>query len=413
MSLYGDLVWPEVRERLAEATLVLPVGAIEQHGPHLPLTVDLELAEAIARELGSRLSGLVAPAIAYGARSLPQSGGGSAFPGTIHTTGATLVSYYAEILASYGRAGVRDLVVVNGHYENEPFLFEAIEVCRDSGGFDRVNVVAVSWWSVVSADILDTLFSGEFPGWHAEHAGLCETSLMLYVRPEAVRSERPEHDAPPRDGVYIAPLDAGAISDRGVLASAARASRDSGALLFEHVCAELESLVRSTQRPRLSDERQRSVFVGGPIVHALGDGEFAPGLRRLISELADAFERSGWEVLSAHRVEGFGDRSASFTSEEIVTRDFDWMNRCDVFVPVLPADAGTALRTDGTHVELGWALALGKPVVAVMPSPLPAGYGHMLRGLKTFPRVASVDLAAAEARPEAVVEAATRSTAST
>jgi creatinine amidohydrolase len=241
---YGDLASPEVAHALSGEQLILPVGAVEQHGPHLPLTVDIDIAGALATELARRLGAYLAPGIVYSARSLPQSGGGSSFPGTIAVRGTTLIDYFADILTAYARCGAKSLVVVNGHYENEPFLFEAMEVCREAGQLDAVEVISLSWWSIVTEEFLAELFNGTFPGWHAEHAGVCETSLMLHLRPELVRPIRPEHRHPPRAGIYLHPIDPRKISDRGVLGGTSRSSPEIGRALFQHVCDELESLVR-------------------------------------------------------------------------------------------------------------------------------------------------------------------------
>lgn len=242
---YGDLTSPEVTERLRGERLILPTGAIEQHGPHLPLTVDIDIAEALASEMAHRLGGYLAPGISYSARSLPQSGGGPSFPGTIAVRGTTLIEYYTDVLTSYIRSGARSLIVVNGHYENEPFLFESMEVCRESGRLDGVEIISLSWWSVVTQGLLAELFNGDFPGWHAEHAGLCETSIMLHLRPEIVRPPRPEHPHPPLAGVYLHPIDPAQISNGGVLARTSGSSAEIGRSLFEHICDQLESLVRN------------------------------------------------------------------------------------------------------------------------------------------------------------------------
>lgn len=241
---FGDLASSEVLETLRGNRLILPVGAVEQHGPHLPLTVDIDIAEGLAAELAGRLDACLAPGIVYSARSLPQSGGGPSFPGTIAVRGTTLIHYFTDIVSSYILSGVRSFVIVNGHYENEPFLMEALETCREEGRLQGVEVILLSWWSAVTPDFLKTVFTGHFPGWHAEHAGVCETSLMLYLRPETVRPARPRHARPPLAGVYLHPIDPEQISDRGVLASTAGATAQIGEALFDHVCNELESLVR-------------------------------------------------------------------------------------------------------------------------------------------------------------------------
>lgn len=62
-------------------------------------------------------------------------------------------------------------------------------------------------------------------------------------------------------------------------------------------------------------------------------------------------------------------------------RDYAWMRECDVFVPVLPVLDGTLLRTDGTHIELGWASALGRPIVGITDQPFAESASHLLKGL--------------------------------
>ena len=90
-----------------------------------------------------------------------------------------MINYFVDIFKSYVRSGAKRIVVLNGHYENEPFLFEAPELCRENNNFNDVSIMGLSWWSIVDKAFCDTLFSGEFPGWHAEHASMAETSLML------------------------------------------------------------------------------------------------------------------------------------------------------------------------------------------------------------------------------------------
>ena len=241
---YANLAWPAVSNALKSQLLLLPVGAIEQHGPHLPLSVDIDIPTGIVRRIATELKALVAPSISYGARSLPHSGGGHAFPGTIFVRGRVLVDYYADVIRGYAEAGARKILVINGHYENEAFLFEGIELCREVGWLGSTQVVALSWWSTVEDKLLEALFSLQFPGWHAEHAGLCETSLMMYLRPEVVGKARPDNDRPPRGGIYRSDVEAHEIAVEGVLANSSGASREIGERLFEHVCDEICKVAR-------------------------------------------------------------------------------------------------------------------------------------------------------------------------
>lgn len=149
--------------------------------------------------------------------------------------------------------------------------------------------------------------------------------------------------------------------------------------------------------------RTRKVFVGGPIRDAISQKGYDVALRKLIIDVLSVLEDAAYEVFSAHRAEDFGlDRSQS--SHDIACRDFDWMKRCDIFVAILPPGQNGVLRTDGTHVELGWASALGKPILAVAPLPLPPSYGHLLRGLSDIARVDFIDICEVQKCPSVVQE---------
>src|ERR1700674_974647 len=101
-----------IREEAKDAILVLPVGSVEQHGPHLPLTVDTEIPVRLASMLVERVKGVVPPAISYGARSLPQSGGAPSIPGTVHIRGSVLTEYLKDVVSGYHATGVRPLGVL-------------------------------------------------------------------------------------------------------------------------------------------------------------------------------------------------------------------------------------------------------------------------------------------------------------
>ena len=120
--------WVEYQSRLAaKPVLFLPCGALEQHGPHLPLGVDAMLASDIARRVASALGGLVAPPLNYGYKSQARCGGGQTFPGTTSLDGEHLIGVVRDIIREFVRHGVERLVLVDGHYENQWFLTEAIE----------------------------------------------------------------------------------------------------------------------------------------------------------------------------------------------------------------------------------------------------------------------------------------------
>ena len=244
MSSFENLTSENIRAQAPRGILVLPVGSVEQHGPHLPLTVDIAIPSRIAATLVDKIHGFIAPAISYGARSFPQSGGGPELPGTVHVRGTVLTEYLKDIISGYVSTGFRSIVVLNGHYENESFLFEALELCREEGRLEGAKIIALSWWSLVPDSLLDKLFGGQFPGWHAEHASACETSLMLHLDKELVGPARLDNSTPPRAGIYLFPIEPSKISNRGVLGTTSISTPEIGTELFEEVCSRLETLVR-------------------------------------------------------------------------------------------------------------------------------------------------------------------------
>ncbi|MDR6819954.1 creatinine amidohydrolase [Neorhizobium sp. 2083] len=252
-----DIPSPEIQAAVRDATIVWGIGSVEQHGPHLPVSVDFDIANSLSREVAGRVTnGLMAPTQPFGARSLPQSGGGLAFPGTIFITGDILINYLKQIIVGFAGLGCRKLVIVGGHFENEPFVFEAVDMARHERSLGGMSVTAFSWWSLVTQNWIDENVGERFPGWHAEHAGLTETSLMMYLRPSVVNDIRLDHPTPPQSGIYDHPLDLAATTTQGVLSSTVGATAKLGQRLFGHIvdqiCLKLES--ESTLRGEASKQ---------------------------------------------------------------------------------------------------------------------------------------------------------------
>jgi creatinine amidohydrolase len=167
--------------RLASNPLVIvPVGALEAHGPHLPLGADQIQAEATAIALADRTDALVAPTIPYG--SAP---GARRFPGTVSLTMSQLQVHATGVLSELARTGVRRLLVLSGHAERGHMsaLREAADETMRS--YPGVRVVVLSDY-----DFVYELRGRESPATDG-HAGLLETSRVLAIAPETVGPERP------------------------------------------------------------------------------------------------------------------------------------------------------------------------------------------------------------------------------
>lgn len=190
--------------------MLVPVGSLEQHGPHLPLDTDTAIADAVARGVAARIPGAwVAPALIYGSSGEHQS-----FAGTISIGTEALHVVLVELVRSVRTWGAR-VVFVNAHGGNVRALSDAVAQLV-SEGHD------VAWLPCTTEE-------------HDLHAGFTETSLMLHLRPEAVRLERAEAGSTaPLEEILPALVAGGvvAVSPNGVLGDPAGADAEEGARLL-------------------------------------------------------------------------------------------------------------------------------------------------------------------------------------
>ena len=241
--LAQHLTWEEYRE-MVKGVVILPIGSFEQHGPALPLNVDViiptSLAEGVAKEIGA----MVLPAITYGYKSQPTSGGGPLFPGTTSLDGETLIHLILDILRDTYRHGGRKFLLLNGHYENAAFATEAIDLFLREA--KDAHVVLLAWWDVVSTRLVDEIWAeAGFPGWDTEHAAIAETSLMLYYAPEEVRVDKIINDQSERTPKYaIFPPPADIVPKSGVLYKAKYASKEKGEKLARELISTITQIVK-------------------------------------------------------------------------------------------------------------------------------------------------------------------------
>jgi creatinine amidohydrolase len=185
-----DMTWPEVRDAAAAGLpALLSIGSTEQHGPHLPLATDSILPVGVALEAAREVPMVIAPAIRYGARSRALSGGGETFPGTVSLRLTTLIATISEVLLGLHRSGFGRIVVQNWHYENAGVLWEACDLAVGAAPDLRILLLENPMPDFTPQQ-LEELFPGGFPGWDVEHASIMETSMMLALRPELVRTDR-------------------------------------------------------------------------------------------------------------------------------------------------------------------------------------------------------------------------------
>ncbi|HWQ78537.1 MAG TPA: creatininase [Anaerovoracaceae bacterium] len=231
-----EMTWNDFDKIRRDGIVVLPVGSTEQHGPHLPLSVDAIISGGLSEMVAEEVGGAVAPAICYGYKSAPLSGGGPLFPGTLDLNGVTLINLVSDVLEELIRDDVKKILILNGHYENEAFILEAVDLI--SRKYPQVKIVEASWWDQISETVMDKVFDEvPFPGWALEHAAVAETSLTLYFRPDLVHMDRLVEDGVKEEltySVYPAPKEIVPVT--GLLATARSSSPEKGKLLAQDIC---------------------------------------------------------------------------------------------------------------------------------------------------------------------------------
>jgi creatinine amidohydrolase len=175
---FDQLAWPDVQALDPQKTAaLLPIGAIEAHGPHLPLATDVIISVEMARRAGEKLSqagytAVLLPPISYSAAEFARS-----FPGTVSVSRGTLQDLLRDIVQSIRRAGLRHVILANSHLD--PENIEALRQAASELDLIFPDKTRRRWVQTLT----DEFKSGSC------HAGQYETSLMLAVRPDLVKPE--------------------------------------------------------------------------------------------------------------------------------------------------------------------------------------------------------------------------------
>jgi creatinine amidohydrolase/Fe(II)-dependent formamide hydrolase-like protein len=254
--LLGELRWTEAERRFREVDIaLLPVGALEQHGPHLPLDTDAFDADYLARRVAEACSTprpLVLPLIPYGVSYHHED-----FAGTVSVSNEALSQLVYDIGMSCARNGICKLVIVNGHGGNTPTLqFAAQMINRDANIFTCVDTGETS--NADLAELCDTA--------NDVHAGEIETSTALATRPDLVDMVRAESFVPEFSIRYLNfstkrsvewYARTSRISSSGVLGDPGKASAEKGVKLWELMVSNLVELVEELKSMSLDEIYER------------------------------------------------------------------------------------------------------------------------------------------------------------
>jgi creatinine amidohydrolase len=247
---------PDVRGYLArDDRVIIPFGAIENNGPHLPLVSDTVAAQAVADAASSSTGVVVAPAIPWGASAVNMG-----FPGTITLEPRVLERIVEGVCLSLAFHGFRRFAIVSGHYENVWPAASAAETLRDRG----LLVAQLDLWRLVKKLCRDLAVTDQMP---FGHGGEVTTSVILASAPELVARDRMEAEIPP-DGyglkyyrTYPEVMGFAAwdeVSRSGSVGDPTAASADAGGEVIGRVAETLAELLADMREADLPPPREFS-----------------------------------------------------------------------------------------------------------------------------------------------------------
>jgi len=218
MKLLEEMSWPEIEAGLAQTrTVILPVGATEEHGPHLPTFTDTIQALEVARAAAECCDIFLAPPLHYGVCRSTRG-----FPGTITVGHDALRACMEDLLLSFCDSGFENILILTGHAGGQ-HLAALEEACQRALEERDFCVSLVSLFDLIDSKDVETPGDG--------HSGEIETSLMMHLRSDLVKG-RPEGHFPKRPRFLIL-RDVRYLMGNGIMGDPAPASPEKGRVFFE------------------------------------------------------------------------------------------------------------------------------------------------------------------------------------
>ena len=237
-TLWDEMSWPEVEQHrdAGGRMVILPIGATEQHGPHLPLNVDSVFAGAFCMYASAKTGVPVLPTITYGC----SLGHTDRWPGTLSLMPETLILTVREIADFLIRTGFERLLIVNSHWGNTSAVRCAIDRVR----FEHAGRFSLGLRNTF--EITPALWKQFIDDGDDFHANRAETAMMMFLSPGSVRTDRIEDDPDRTAGkvfTYVVPQ----TSTNGLTGKPSLATSEDGKRLFIEVGDALAALVAAAR----------------------------------------------------------------------------------------------------------------------------------------------------------------------
>lgn len=254
--LWEQMTWPEIEAYLKTVdTAILPCGAIEQHGPHLPVDIDYFDAKYMAFKVAEACEDpkpLVLPTIPFGVSYHHDD-----FKGTLSVTNDALSKFVYDLGMSLAKNGIKKIIILNGHGDNEPTLTYAAQMInRDAKIFVCVDTGETS--DVDLYGLIDTP--------NDIHAGEIETSTALALRPDLVQMDKAVNETIQFGSKFLDYdnergvnwyVQTNKISESGVMGDATKASAEKGQKMWELMIHHMVKFVESIKNTPLEELYQK------------------------------------------------------------------------------------------------------------------------------------------------------------
>ena len=231
----SNLTHEDFKAALGKTSLaILPVGSLEQHGPHLPASTDSIIVSHVASKVAENLGAFLLPAVSYGVsfEHAPLL--------NVSIADQTLSSLVADICDSLGQNGLQEVVVLNGHHGNLGAL-QYVQQHLAARGRARIKAYTFHYWHFLGAEF--------------DHAGEIETSLMLAISPGFVRMERAvpgskklTESKPVYSAITSAPGSFRAVTGNGVWGDPRKASAEKGDKLVSQAISGLAGAIKDLKK---------------------------------------------------------------------------------------------------------------------------------------------------------------------
>lgn len=254
---YNRLTWDEMNDAIEmEKVILLPTGSTEQHGKHLPLDVDVFLAESVCLEVGKRVPDkvLVLPPISYGLNRHHID-----FPGTIHIEPDVFINFCLNITKSVAYHGFKKILLVNGHGSNTPL----IDLVARKTVLETDSLCAALTYITLAMEAFGEVKESEVMA----HADEFETSLYLALAPERVQMDKAGKDDDvmgtymSSDSMYTYPVRFndywGRWTELGVHGDATVATAEKGQVILEAAVSSLVEIVKEWQTWPIAERKDQ------------------------------------------------------------------------------------------------------------------------------------------------------------